>query len=361
MLTRSGKVVETELKSLPTSSSCLSDTTDQPSPSSSSSTTGSVTRASTKFWLIGHPSPSITGSKLPDCRQVLKCSKTNQEIGYIVIDAVITFWNMARIKTKTTKNSVLDLMCLWNEWNRLLKNKNRESDAGGKRVNFLAKLDSLFDIGSPDAIQGIMKSRLLTAQKKDGDVAFYLDQKNDRKATMDGHDKIFEIKAKMKEVRYNRKVILRDEEKERVEKEGGQDDQDDEDMEVNDEESNINKNIAVAEVDIGLGWDLNYKPLMNRRSEFVTHLLPKRIMQCEEIASAADRLNFSDNKTTMIVSALIKAAGGNLDDFDISRSTCRRSRMLNRQRIAESVIDNERLNPPQFGALHWDGKLLKAY
>ena len=125
MLTRSGKVVETELKSLPTSYSCLSDTTDQPSPSSSSSTTRPVTRASTKFWLIGHPSSSITGSKLPDCRQVLKFflflrrdeenvrnHVTNQEIGYIVIDTVVTFWNMARIKTKTRQNSVLDLMCL---------------------------------------------------------------------------------------------------------------------------------------------------------------------------------------------------------------------------------------------------------
>ena len=71
MLTRSGKVVETELKSLPTSSSCLSDTTNLPSPLSSSSTRP-VTCASTKFWLIGYLLPSITGSKLPDCRQVLK-------------------------------------------------------------------------------------------------------------------------------------------------------------------------------------------------------------------------------------------------------------------------------------------------
>ena len=130
-------------------------------------------------------------------------------------------------------------------------------------------------------------------------------------------------------------------------------------MEVNDEEQNINENIAVAEVDIGLGWDLNYEAPMNRQSELVTLHLPKRIMQCEEITSAADRLKLSDNKTTMIVSAVIKATGGNLDDFDISRSTSRRSRMLNRQRIAESVIDNMRLNPTQFGALHWDGKLLK--
>ena len=116
---------------------------------------------------------------------------------------------------------------------------------------------------------------------------------------MDGHDKIFEIKAKMKEVRYNRKNIKREKEKERGEKEGRQDDQADEDMEVNDEEQNINENIAVAEVDIGLGWDLNYEPPMNRRSEFVTLHLPKRIMQCEEITSAADRLKLSANKTSM--------------------------------------------------------------
>mgnify|MGYP003507071822 FL=1 len=69
-------------------------------------------------------------------------------------------------------------------------------------------------------------------------------------------------------------------------------------MEVNDEEQNINENIAVAEVDIGLGWDLNYEPPMNRQSEFVTLHLPKRVMQCEEITSATDRLKLSDNKTT---------------------------------------------------------------
>ena len=38
-----------------------------------------------------------------------------------------------------------------------------------------------FDIGSPDAIQKIIKSRLLSAQKKDDHVAFNLDQKRDKK------------------------------------------------------------------------------------------------------------------------------------------------------------------------------------
>jgi len=100
-------------------------------------------------------------------------------------------------------------------------------------------LDCLFYIGLRDAIQKIIKSWLLSAQKKVDDVAFYLDQKRDRKATIDGHDKSFEIKAKMQEEQCNSKIMLSDEEKERVENEDRQHDQEEEDMEVNDVEQNI--------------------------------------------------------------------------------------------------------------------------
>ena len=69
----------------------------------------------------------------------------------------------------------------------MLKNKRYQSDAGG---NVLAKLDCPFGIRSPNAIQEIIKSRLLSAQKKVNDIAFYLDQKGetDRQplSTMDG-------------------------------------------------------------------------------------------------------------------------------------------------------------------------------
>ena len=67
----------------------------------------------------------------------------------------------------------------------------------------------------------------------------------------------------------------------------------------------------------------------------------------------------SDNQTTMIVTALIKVAGGNLDGFDISRSTTRQTRIFNRQKIAESVMETVKQNPPQYDALYWNGKLLK--
>ena len=84
--------------------------------SSAASASGSsrrVTRKTTDFWLIGQPSPSITRSKLPNCRQTIKYflflrhdpeniknRVSNDEIAYAVADAVIIFWNMAHIKTK---------------------------------------------------------------------------------------------------------------------------------------------------------------------------------------------------------------------------------------------------------------------
>lgn len=43
-----------------------------------------------------------------------------------------------------------------------------------------------------------MKSRLLSAQKKVDDVAILFRSKRDRKATINGHDKSFEIKEKFK-------------------------------------------------------------------------------------------------------------------------------------------------------------------
>ena len=69
--------------------------------------------------------------------------------------------------------------------------------------------------------------------------------------------------------------MFSDEEKERVEKEGRQDDEDNEDMVSNDEEQNIEEDVDVTGVECRFKvHDLNYEPAMNRRSEFVTLHLP---------------------------------------------------------------------------------------
>jgi len=102
------------------------------------------THKMTDFWLIGHSAPTITGAKLPDCRRVMKLflhlrhdpenikkSLSNEEIAYFVADSVLVFWKMARIKTKTRQNCMLDVMSLWRDWSGLVRNKGRSSDPGG--------------------------------------------------------------------------------------------------------------------------------------------------------------------------------------------------------------------------------------
>jgi len=84
---------------------------------------------------------------------------------------------MTRIKTKQRQNCMLDVMKLWSKWQSLMKNKGRLSDLGNQRANFIARLDTLFDIGAPDAIADIMNSRLLSDEKKQDDIDFYEDQK----------------------------------------------------------------------------------------------------------------------------------------------------------------------------------------
>ncbi len=59
-------------------------------------------------------------------------------------------------------------------------------------------MDCLFDIGSRDAIQEIMKSRLLVAQKKVDDAAFYLDQKETERQPLMVMIKALRLKQKCK-------------------------------------------------------------------------------------------------------------------------------------------------------------------
>ena len=65
-----------------------------------------------------------------------------------------------------------------------VKSRGRANDPGGKRNSFVLELDSLFDIGVPDAVDEIRSNRLLSKEKREEDRKFYADQKTE-------HDKIF--------------------------------------------------------------------------------------------------------------------------------------------------------------------------
>ena len=61
----------------------------------------------------------------------------------------------------------------------------------------------------------------------------------------------------------------------------------------------------------------------------------------------------------MLASAFIKACQRKVEDFCISRSTTRRTRIAKRFRISENIVNEFKESPPKFLALYWDGKLTK--
>ena len=77
------------------------------------------TRNKTNFFLMGYPSKSITGCKLPTLRKVFKVSalaqknipKKNRSTVWsqaeYVVDRVLEFWRMAGVKTITKNNCVM--------------------------------------------------------------------------------------------------------------------------------------------------------------------------------------------------------------------------------------------------------------
>ena len=108
---------------------------------------------------------------------------------------------MARIKTIARQNALTKFKSLVEQHRNLCRNRNRKEDPHQSRIAFENELDRLFDIGAKDAVEEIMKNRLLNDDSKLVDIAFYRDQQTQRKSHMSGHDKIFEKKAKNKLIR----------------------------------------------------------------------------------------------------------------------------------------------------------------
>ncbi|KAG0725177.1 hypothetical protein GWK47_039106 [Chionoecetes opilio] len=175
-----------------------------------------ATRSATETFLIGYPSSSISGSQLPTNRQAFQYflhlqslpentgNPKHQDLANETVEAIIPFWQMARIKTMTKYNAAQHFMTLHKKHRNLARNKGRTGDPGGKRSAFVLELDSLFDIGASYAIQEIERNRLLSREKKDKDIRFYQDQKTERKAHMSGHDKIFESRSQQQAARGTR-------------------------------------------------------------------------------------------------------------------------------------------------------------
>ena len=109
-----------------------------------------------------------------------------------MVAALGDYWTRSGIPRVSDLIITKHVLRLHEEWKNLRKKQHQTTIAEqGKREIFLQKLESLFDIASPDAIKILESDRLRTAEARQADIDFYLDQKSDRIASMAGLDKVY--------------------------------------------------------------------------------------------------------------------------------------------------------------------------
>lgn len=88
-----------------------------------------------EIYLLGKPSPTITGNKLPSKKQVLQVffhlhneeKKTVREAATGAVGAALPFWEKARIPVCLKKHLIKKLEVLFNSWKSLRKGRKKES------------------------------------------------------------------------------------------------------------------------------------------------------------------------------------------------------------------------------------------
>lgn len=130
-------------------------------------------RSKTEIFLVGFETYQILGSKLPTLKQVLqlffhhcRTLKMNQrESATLVIQEVFIFWEKAKIPIRKQQHCIDKLLNLYEEWQRLAKNKSRKTDAQRKNQHeFEKRMVSLFDISHSNAMNMMPKDGQLFLQ-----------------------------------------------------------------------------------------------------------------------------------------------------------------------------------------------------
>lgn len=130
-------------------------------PSTSSMKTRKADEKQRHIPMIGHISHQIVGAKLPSNRQLLEVFFYNmrfvklsaKESAALTIDAVLIFWQQARIPTRRKDKCAEKLLKMYEDWKSFQKWVDRMSvEMKTKHDDFIEGLDDLFDIAAADAL-----------------------------------------------------------------------------------------------------------------------------------------------------------------------------------------------------------------
>lgn len=78
----------------------------------------------------------------------------SRDSAWIVVREVLVFWEKARIPTRLEKHCIDKLIGIYNDWDKIRKNKLRINEAQkAKEKGFIDSLEDLFDIAHSNALE----------------------------------------------------------------------------------------------------------------------------------------------------------------------------------------------------------------
>ena len=134
----------------------------------------------------------------------------------------------------------------------------------------------------------IKSNRLLTLEKKAEDIAFYEDQKGERKAVMNGMDKVFQKGLRKQQLRKQPRITTEEQPTSSL---------------SSDEFSSPGFSSSGGS---GNETDYGEEAGPSSRPDFISLSAPRNFINNTEITKVFDRLKLTDNAATMLVSAFLK-------------------------------------------------------
>ena len=310
-----------------------------------------ATRSTTNVWLVGQLLSSIDGPRqLPTSgvalRRVFYEMKVNKATLPIacssVADEIMTFWVNANIPTTAKPHVVAKLKILHKEHCRVSKHKDSKSPAQvSSEEEFSKSMNILFDIAHAD-----WDYRVIIQEDKN----FLIDQRGPRQMSMSSEDmKYKQTFAKYRkrkheeESRHQRhKALLSTAASVHLSSE-----------ESSDDNHSNGKNSTQSRETFASPRHPHQKMVSGQQSVTV----PKRCVIDNPLFNAAlDRTKTTPRQAMMIVTPALAAAGIDVNQLSLSRSSLMEARYTSRESLASTVRQDFQPSVPLVA--HFDGKLL---
>ena len=295
---------------------------------------------------INNDDARITGSRLPNCNQVLRCMmwhiqegtserRSKWEAAKLVMAQLETFYQKANIPLISEKKALQRIIALSDEnakMRAIPKNRRDLPSSQEKLRKMQFKLQETFAIW-PCNVEQLMKNQ--------EDLAFLHSMKTDRKATFGALDKPNAAKEKRKEARLSA--------------ENGRKRKYEEQASTSQKISTVLSDSEYSDDDETFEQSAKQQSHKRVKKTGTSVFIPHDILKRPKLVSLSTRMKLTPSQQAAFTQCVIEEAGGNSESIAISYATADRSRRQMAKQISTSTKDN--WEPPKMLTVHWDSKL----